>query len=209
MGKGSGRGGERESSAKLLSEQLPAGLAKPDALRNLVYRGKITADELKKHRTPEDCWIQIKDKVYDVSGWNEHPGANVIFTMAGEDATDVFAAFHAGASAQFLKEFEIGEIDFAGTHNAALVPDRKQLAFEAAYRKLRAQLVLDGYFTASLAWYGDENAEYQDMGNLDIEGENVSTSVSVSIYLSVYLICRNVCLSVCPSVCLSIYLSIY
>ena len=31
----------------------------------------------------EDCWIQIKDKVYDVSGWNEHPGANVIFTMAG------------------------------------------------------------------------------------------------------------------------------
>ena len=143
MGKGSGRGGERESSAKLLSEQLPAGLAKPDALRNLVYRGKITADELKKHRTPEDCWIQIKDKVYDVSGWNEHPGANVIFTMAGEDATDVFAAFHAGASAQFLKEFEIGEIDFAGTHNAALVPDRKQLAFEAAYRKLRAQLVLD------------------------------------------------------------------
>ncbi len=28
--------------------------------------------------------MQIKDKVYDVSGWNEHPGANVIFTMAGE-----------------------------------------------------------------------------------------------------------------------------
>ena len=36
-------------------------------------------------------YLQIKDKVYDVSGWNEHPGANVIFTMAGEDATDVFA----------------------------------------------------------------------------------------------------------------------
>ena len=30
------------------------------------------------------------------TGWNQHPGANVIFTMAGEDATDVFAAFHAG-----------------------------------------------------------------------------------------------------------------
>lgn len=119
-----------------------------------MYRGKITLDELKKHRTPDDCWIQIKDKVYDVSGWNQHPGANVIFTMAGEDATDVYAAFHAGSTAQFLKEFEIGEVDCEGTTDKGMVPSDKQVQFEAAYRKLRAQLVIDGMFTASLAWYG-------------------------------------------------------
>jgi len=157
MGKGSGRGagsgGQREISSESLVDRVAGGLAKPKALQELVYRGKITLDELKKHRTPADCWIQIKDKVYDVSGWNEHPGANVIFTMAGEDATDVYAAFHAGTTTQFLKEFEIGEIDRAGTRHRHLVPSDKQVAFEGAYRKLRAQLVLDGMFSASLAWY--------------------------------------------------------
>lgn len=28
-----------------------------------------------------------------------------------------------------------------------------QEAFEGAYRKLRAQLIIDGFFNASLAWY--------------------------------------------------------
>jgi len=37
-------------------------------------------------------------QVYNVSAWGEHPGGNVIFTTGGEDATDVFAAFHEGAS---------------------------------------------------------------------------------------------------------------
>ena len=175
-----------------LSAQLPQGLPKPKNLRELVHRGKISVDELKKHRTPEDCWIQIKDKVYDVSGWNEHPGANVIFTMAGEDATDVFAAFHAGSSAQFLKEFEIGEMDYAGTSDRKLVPDEKQVAFEAAYRKLRAQLVLDGMFTASLAWYGYKMASQVALLSLAFVfaaytagswGMVVLTSATVALFL--------------------------
>ena len=33
-------------------------------------------------------------QVYDVSDWHEHPGGNVIFTHAGDDCTDIFAAFH-------------------------------------------------------------------------------------------------------------------
>ena len=28
-----------------------------------------------QHRTPEDAWMTYKGKVYDVSGWEEHPGA--------------------------------------------------------------------------------------------------------------------------------------
>jgi hypothetical protein len=68
-----------------------------------------------------------------------HTGV-IIFTMAGEvynththtqhthnththtkDATDVFAAFHAGATTQYLKEFEIGEVDYYGTKDKELV----------------------------------------------------------------------------------------
>jgi hypothetical protein len=51
-----------------LSDKVSEGLPKPKALQELVHRGKVSLDELKKHRTPQDCWIQIKDKVYDVSG---------------------------------------------------------------------------------------------------------------------------------------------
>ena len=39
---------------------VQSGLPKPDNLKELVYRGKITVDELKKHRTPDDCWIQVR-----------------------------------------------------------------------------------------------------------------------------------------------------
>ncbi len=130
--------------------------------------------------------------MYDVSGWSQHPGANVIFTMAGEDATDVFAAFHAGSSTQFLKQFEIGNIDYQGTQKKEFVPSDKQVAFEAGYRKLRAQLVLDGMFTASVAWYGYKMASQAALLSLAFFmaasaggswGMVVLTSATVALFL--------------------------
>lgn len=35
---------------------------------------KVTLEELGKHRTPEDAWLTMEGKVYDVSGWDDHPG---------------------------------------------------------------------------------------------------------------------------------------
>lgn len=35
---------------------------------------KISLEELSEHRTPEDAWMTYKGKVYDVSGWQDHPG---------------------------------------------------------------------------------------------------------------------------------------
>jgi len=87
-----------------------------------------------------------------VSSWSDHPGGNVIFTTVGEDATDVFAAFHAGTSFSFLKEFEIGTLDVENT-SKELVVTEKQSAFEAAYRKLRVDMIREGLFNASLTWY--------------------------------------------------------
>lgn len=35
----------------------------------------ISGEELRKHRTPEDCWIAVHSKVYDVTEFlEEHPG---------------------------------------------------------------------------------------------------------------------------------------
>jgi L-lactate dehydrogenase (cytochrome) len=35
----------------------------------------ISGEELRKHRTPQDCWIAVHSKVYDVTEFlEEHPG---------------------------------------------------------------------------------------------------------------------------------------
>jgi hypothetical protein len=44
-----------------------------------------TAKELQKHTSPDDCWLVIKGKVYDVSGWGQdHPGGAVVYTYGGK-----------------------------------------------------------------------------------------------------------------------------
>ncbi|OGV96974.1 hypothetical protein A2W24_02505 [Microgenomates group bacterium RBG_16_45_19] len=49
-------------------------------------------DEVAKHHTPQDCWLVIRGKVYDVSGFGEagHPGKVAIYQGCGTDATTLF-----------------------------------------------------------------------------------------------------------------------
>jgi len=36
---------------------------------------KVTVEDLTKHATPEDCWILVNGKVYDLSRFApDHPG---------------------------------------------------------------------------------------------------------------------------------------
>jgi cytochrome b involved in lipid metabolism len=35
---------------------------------------KITLEQLGQHRTPDSAWLTMGGKVYDVSGWDDHPG---------------------------------------------------------------------------------------------------------------------------------------
>jgi fatty acid desaturase/predicted heme/steroid binding protein len=119
---------------------------------------KYTWQEVKKHHTPKDAWVVHQQKVYDVSDWYEHPGGAVIFTHAGDDMTDIFAAFHAQGSMKALKPFLKGE----------LIPesegkDEKQRAFEAGYRELRMTLIKLGMFKAKPLFY-----VYKCLSNLAI-----------------------------------------
>jgi len=110
---------------------------------------KFTWEEVKKHVTPEDAWVVHSNKVYDVSDWYEHPGGAVIFTHAGDDMTDIFAAFHAQGSQAMMKRFYIGElIPESVTHK-----DQRQLDFEKGYRDLRAKLVMLGMFKSNKLFY--------------------------------------------------------
>eukprot|EP00545_Synedropsis_sp_CCMP1620_P002700 CAMPEP_0119007058 /NCGR_PEP_ID=MMETSP1176-20130426/2739_1 /TAXON_ID=265551 /ORGANISM="Synedropsis recta cf, Strain CCMP1620" /LENGTH=484 /DNA_ID=CAMNT_0006959121 /DNA_START=12 /DNA_END=1466 /DNA_ORIENTATION=+ len=110
---------------------------------------KYTWDEVKKHCSPEDAWMVYMGKVYDMSNWHEHPGGAVIYTHAGDDMTDIFAAFHAPGSQNLMKKFFIGDlIAESVTHK-----DQRQLDFEKGYRDLRSKMVLMGLFKSNKMFY--------------------------------------------------------
>ena len=132
-----GKGGERPPS----KEELVAS--------------EFAWSEITKHRTPGDAWLMVHNKVYDVSGWHDHPGGDVIFTAAGDDATDSFALFHASSTYRALDKFRIGTL---AQRDRSEWSDGKpkgadQLAFEQGYRKLRLELKAKGLFTSSPLYY--------------------------------------------------------
>ena len=53
---------------------------------------KIPLEEIGLHRSEENCWIILENKVYDVTDYlAEHPGGvNKIMEWAGKDATKAF-----------------------------------------------------------------------------------------------------------------------
>ena len=58
---------------------------------------QISFKELQRHRSFDDCWVVVKNKVYDMSGFVEsHPGGQqMILQNAGFDGTiDYVEAYH-------------------------------------------------------------------------------------------------------------------
>mmetsp|Transcript_54410 Transcript_54410/g.69936 ORF Transcript_54410/g.69936 Transcript_54410/m.69936 type:complete len:478 (+) Transcript_54410:27-1460(+) len=118
---------------------------------------RIAYDELKNHRTLNDAWMSMGNKVYDISGWKGHPGGSVIFTHAGEDMTDAFNLFHPPAARKFLDQFYIGEI-IEGSDQISLTSEEKvmkekQRKFEMAYRDLRGKMISAGLFKLNYFYY--------------------------------------------------------
>ncbi|KAH7523821.1 hypothetical protein FEM48_Zijuj06G0052600 [Ziziphus jujuba var. spinosa] len=70
----------------------------------------ISEEELAKHNKNGDLWISIQGKIYDVSKWTQnHPGGELpLFSLAGQDVTDAFIAYHPGTAWQYLDQFFTG-----------------------------------------------------------------------------------------------------
>ena len=75
--------------------------------------GKVlTMEEVEKHNTDDDCWIVVKDRVYDATKYlDSHPGGRSSITIAsGSDATDDFEALHSSKAWKLIEEYYIGTI---------------------------------------------------------------------------------------------------
>ncbi|CAK0758443.1 hypothetical protein CVIRNUC_002620 [Coccomyxa viridis] len=70
-----------------------------------------TLSEVSKHCTPQDCWMVVHGKVYDVTRWVAfHPGGSLIYVRAGEDCTYLFDAYHPLSARRVLDKYVIGTI---------------------------------------------------------------------------------------------------
>lgn len=68
--------------------------------------------EVASHNKRADCWIIIKDKVYDVTSYvEEHPGGDAIMDHAGDDSTKGFyGPQHATRVFDMIEDFYIGDL---------------------------------------------------------------------------------------------------
>ncbi|CAN3375035.1 hypothetical protein DIURU_005163 [Diutina rugosa] len=57
---------------------------------------RVTKEEVKQHRTKDDAWTIINNKVYNITPYiNFHPGgADEIMKGAGRDGTTLFMKYH-------------------------------------------------------------------------------------------------------------------
>ncbi|CAI5478022.1 unnamed protein product [Closterium sp. Yama58-4] len=80
----------------------------PAAKESKVY----TKEEVARHNKRDDCWVIIKNKVYDLTSYvDEHPGGDAILNNAGEDATEGFyGPQHASRVFDQVEEFFIGDL---------------------------------------------------------------------------------------------------
>ncbi|CAH8310005.1 unnamed protein product [Eruca vesicaria subsp. sativa] len=98
QGKRRSNGGEEKKQSSNESEK-----SKPKS---------YSKSEVAVHNKREDCWIIIKDKVYDVTSYvEEHPGGDAILDHAGDDSTDgFFGPQHATRVFDMIEDFYIGQL---------------------------------------------------------------------------------------------------
>lgn len=71
-----------------------------------------TLAEVAKHNLPNDCWLIVKGKVYDVDSYTGmHPGGSkTINQRCGMETTGIFSQVHSNRAWNLLGKYYIGAI---------------------------------------------------------------------------------------------------
>ena len=166
---GPGPGGTKQASTRPAE---PSGGGKGRASRdsctgiesNLIYRennGKtvgadreqdglnapkptITMDELAKHDKPDDLWVAIEGKAYNLTTFKRrHPGGFLpLEGVAGRNATEPFENFHPAPVWKLLKTYHVADI-----------ADWKQSEYVKGHREIRQILLERGLFETRPSYY--------------------------------------------------------
>jgi len=142
LGKGSGAGQAVQAAAS--TADAGGAAAAGD--------GKYTREEVAKHNKPEDCWIIVKGKVYNVTEFlEEHPGqAAPIIHWAGKDASEGFDRSHVkGTLERYGEPYVIGEVVEGGASGgggggASAVVFTSTLQSTEIFKKMVPQLANHG-----------------------------------------------------------------
>jgi len=72
----------------------------------------FTMNEVSSHNSKDDCYLVIRDNVYDVSSFiDSHPGgAEKIIEKCGQEVTGIFAQIHSNRAWDLLVDYKIGTI---------------------------------------------------------------------------------------------------
>lgn len=117
------------------------------ALLRPLYLGEneaVICPHLKLPQFPQACPLPRfslrygwNSQVIDVSGWRSHPGGRVVFSLAGQDATEVFRGFHSGVAWDLLSDKQVGVVE---------TPVLTE--FDREFGQLRQQFKKNGWFVA-------------------------------------------------------------
>lgn len=77
----------------------------------------ISASEVAKHNSRNDCWTIIENSIYEVTSYiAAHPGGDRIIQACGKDATELFKTqgnngrSHSPSAETILERFKIGTL---------------------------------------------------------------------------------------------------
>ncbi|KAL2255635.1 hypothetical protein VTK26DRAFT_2975 [Humicola hyalothermophila] len=92
----------------------------------------LTGAEVAKHNKPDDCWVIVHGRAYDVTEFlPEHPGGSgIILKYAGKDATEEFEPIHPPDTLEkyLPKDKHLGPVDMTTvvTEKAEQTPEEKE-----------------------------------------------------------------------------------
>ena len=106
---------------------------------------KYTATEVEKHSTPDDCWLIVRGKVYDVTPFvPRHPGGNMIWVKAGGDCTQLFDSYHPLRTRPLLEKYYVGELQRRTDDKDKIITYEDDLKHGKFY--LDCKLAVEGWF---------------------------------------------------------------